>query len=104
MMKTRIFVQAISAILILSFAVLAQTDQGRISGTVTDAQGALVPGAAVTVTNEQTGEARTVTAKSDGSFLVLALRPTRYTITATANGFETIRKKGVDVLVGQELN
>ena len=76
-MKTRTFAQAISAILILlSFIIMAsaQADQGRIAGTVTDAQGAVVPGASVTVTNELTGEARTVTAKDDGTFLVVALK------------------------------
>lgn len=81
-----------------------QNDQGRISGTVTDLQGAVVPGVVVTVANELTGETRTVTTRSDGSFQVLALRPTKYTVTATANGFETYVKRNVNVLVGQELD
>lgn len=108
MMKTKIFVQTISAILILIFSLIisvsAQSDQGRIAGSVADANGAVVAGASVTVTNQQTGEARTVTAKDDGTFSFLALRASKYTIKASANNFETTIKTGVDLLVGQALD
>ena len=107
MMKTSTFVKTFSAVFILIFtfliSVAAQSD-GRITGTVADANGAVIVGASVTVTNESTGEARTVTAKDDGTFTVLALKPTLYTITASANNFETSKKTGVAVLVGQALS
>ncbi len=100
----------VSTLLILIFAALlapaifAQTDQGRISGRVTDANGAVVPGATVTVTNEQTGEVRMVTAKDDGSFFVVALKPSKYTISLAATNFETSTMKNIDVLVGQQVD
>jgi len=52
-------------VLLLAIAPLAhaQTDRGRLIGTVTDANSAIIPGASVTVKNERTGEERTVTTK-----------------------------------------
>ncbi len=78
-------------------------EQGRISGTITDANGGVLPGATVTVKNELTSESRTVTAKGDGTFQVVALKPTRYNISASADNFETTTKRSVDLLVGQAL-
>jgi len=107
MMNTNRFVRAFTSVFILIFALIinisAQSD-GRITGTVTDANGGVVSGATVTITNEQTGEARTVTAKNDGTFSVVALKPSQYTVVVNGGNFETTTKKGVSVLVGQEVN
>jgi hypothetical protein len=81
----------------------AQTDQGRIVGTVTDANGGIVPGASVLVKNDRTGEERTATTNEAGYFIVPGLRPSTYTITVTAQNL-TIRAAAVQLLVGQELN
>jgi Carboxypeptidase regulatory-like domain len=102
-MKTKSFVKVFSAIIFifsLSMLALGQAD-GRIAGNVTDAHGAVVPGATVTVTSDTTSEARTVTSKEDGSFLVVALKPAKYTISASGKDFATT-KVSVDVLVGQQ--
>ncbi|MGI9034885.1 MAG: carboxypeptidase regulatory-like domain-containing protein [Pyrinomonadaceae bacterium] len=84
--------------------VFGQTDQARIAGTVTDANGAIVAGATVTVKNEKTGEERTATADSDGMFSIPALKPASYTISVGANNFETAVQKNVELLVGQTSN
>ena len=105
-MKLNTFSKAISIFLFLTSVLVINTaaqSDARVSGTVADANGAVIAGASVTVTNEQTGEARTVTAKDDGTFTVLALKPTKYTIKAAADSFETTTKSGVDLLVGQAL-
>lgn len=106
-MKQHSYSKALFLILITialaASSAIAQAD-GRITGTVADKNGAIIPGAVVTVTNETTGEARTVTAKDDGSFLVVALKATKYTISATAASFETTTKKSVELPVGQQLN
>src|SRR5258705_2569771 len=81
----------------------AQADQGRIVGTVTDATGAIVPGATVVVKNERTGEERTATTNESGYFVVLALKPSTYSISVSAQSL-TIRASGIQLLVGQELN
>ncbi|MGI8812922.1 MAG: carboxypeptidase-like regulatory domain-containing protein [Pyrinomonadaceae bacterium] len=107
-MKPSLLFRAISLFFTISAAftigVSAQSDQARLTGTVTDVNGALIPGASVSVTNERTGEARIVTAKPDGSFLIVALKPSAYTIIATAANFEPLTKKGVTLLVGQGLS
>ena len=106
-MKFKTIAKAISAIFtifILSAAtVLAQADQGRIAGTITDANGAVVPGATIKITNEATGEVRTTTAGDDGTFLVTALKPAKYSVTVSAANFEAITKRNLDLLVGQRL-
>ena len=107
-MKSKDFAYKISLLLIiissLLISVAAQADQGRIAGTVTDANGGIVPGATVTVTNDLTGEVRSVTAKDDGTFIVVALKPSKYTIGASGGNFETTTIKSVEVLVGQQMN
>src|SRR5215211_1239290 len=62
----------------------AQQDHARIGGVVTDANGAIVPGASILVKNERTGEERTATSTDSGSYIVSGLRPSHYTITASA--------------------
>jgi hypothetical protein len=84
-------------------SVSAQTDQGRIVGTVSDANGGVVPGAAVTVKNERTGEERTATANESGYYIVPSLKPSIYTVSASAQNL-TVRLTSVQLLVGQELN
>ena len=96
---------AIAIILVITtvFA-FAQADNARIAGSIVDSTGAIIPGATIVVKNEKTGEERTVVAKDDGTFLVIALKPTTYTISATANNFENFSQKNVELLVGQETN
>lgn len=99
--------QVISVIILVSlmttFAV-AQSEQGRILGTVTDATGAVVPGATVAVKNDKTGETRTAAVTGDGTFSVVALQPTTYTVTASGGDFQSAEQAGVQVLAGKEVN
>lgn len=82
----------------------AQSEQGRIAGSVIDTAGGIIPGATVTITIEATGEARTTTTKADGSFLVVALKPTKYSVSAKAANFETATKKNIELQVGQQID
>src|SRR5262245_24140365 len=105
----RLFSRIILTIVALTIAgliqvpVMAQTDQGRTVGTVTDASGGIVPGASVLVKNERTGEERTATTNESGYFMVASLKPSLYTVSVTAQNM-TVRVTNVQVLVGQELN
>jgi hypothetical protein len=84
-----LFVVAAFAFLILtSPAALAQNDVGSVVGFVTDPSGAAVANATVTITNEGTGEKRTVTADAQGHYAVPNLPPATYTMTAEAKGFQ----------------
>ncbi len=103
-MKTNFTASNFTAILILIFSFLsvsAQSDQGRIAGIVTDANGAGVSGAKVIIKNDKTGEERTATSDKEGAFQVVALNPTTYTVTASADNFDVGTQKGVELLVGQ---
>lgn len=79
----------------------AQTDQGRIAGTVTDSAGGLVPGATIIVKNERTGEERTGTTNEVGYFIVSSLRPSTYSVTASAKNLSA-KTTNIELLVGQE--
>ncbi len=101
-LKDILSVFAITAL--LTITTFAQSDQSRIAGTVVDANGGAIAWASVIVKNEITGEERTVVAGDDGTFQVVALKPTTYTVSATANSFENSSQKGIELLVGQEVN
>src|ERR1044072_5223160 len=100
---TLLLVLAFAVISVLPAIAFAQADQGRIVGTVTDANGGIVPGATVLIKNERTGEERTATTNESGYYIVPALKPSIYTVTATAQNL-TVRLTSVQLLVGQELN
>jgi hypothetical protein len=69
---------------------------------VTDANGAIIPGASIVAKNERTGEERTATSTESGSYLLSGLRPSIYTVTASAQNL-SVRAANVQLLVGQEL-
>lgn len=66
---------------------MAQSATGRIVGTVQDSSGAVVPGASVTATNEETTTAYTTTASDEGAYGFEALPPGNYTITVEQANF-----------------
>ena len=77
------------AVIVLSVVVtFGQTNKGGISGTVTDANGAAIPGATVTVTNLGTGQKVTVKTSESGAFTVQSLDPVGYSVLVEANGFK----------------
>ncbi len=91
----------LALLLLLAAAALAQSNTGRLIGTVSGPDGVL-PGATVNVTDNQTGKERTVVTNNDGSFLLPQLDPGNYTVNVTANGFKTYTANNVKIEVGQE--
>jgi hypothetical protein len=93
-------------VLLLCFSVPAHAQGGRaeISGTVLDAGKAVLPGVAITVTDERTGLERTVTTSGEGRFVIPTLVPSTYTIKAELQGFQTTTQTGLILNVGQELS
>jgi len=108
MMKRDFFLRRITTLFILVFSLVfvasAQTDQGRIAGHIVDPNGAVVPGAAITVTNVGTNETRTVTASDAGYYVVPGLRAALYKVSATAASFAEKTVTGIQVSVGQQLD
>ena len=85
--------------LLLSCFVWAQSDEGRILGTITDATGSVVVGAKITITNGSTNVSRALTSNRVGDYLAPGLRPGQYVVTAEAPGF----KKAVSTPVTLEV-
>jgi hypothetical protein len=82
----------------------AQVLYGSLVGTVQDKTGAVIPGASVTVTNQGTGEVRTVTAGSLGDFSVLDVLPGVYTVSVPASGnFAQYAEKNVQIEVNRQV-
>jgi Carboxypeptidase regulatory-like domain/TonB dependent receptor len=65
-----------------------QSDRGAITGTVTDVSGAVIPGAKVTITNLNNGEARQTATTREGYFNFPELPANPYRMTVEANGFK----------------
>jgi len=65
----------------------AQTDTGAIAGTVTDPTGAVIPNAAVTATNSDTGQKLSATSNGAGEFTILAVPRGSYKVTVSEAGF-----------------
>ena len=67
----------------------AQSDTGRLQGTITDAQGGAIVGASVTVTNTGTGRESTATTDGSGLYTVSALPPGKYHVEIKKENFKT---------------
>ena len=80
---------------------LAQTVNGTFRGTVTDASGAVVPGATVIVTSTATGVSRKATADAGGYYVLTELPPGVYDFKVISTGFATLESRGVPLLVNQ---
>ena len=87
--------------LLASASLIAQTFRGGISGTVADASGAAVAGAAVKLVSPDTGLTREGTTTSAGEFVFQDLPLGKYDITVTQAGFDTVHVSGVVVDAGR---
>ena len=92
----------LSLVLFFIFALLAAGQESRstILGTVTDAQGAVVAGASITVTNLGTNETRRTTTSPSGHYELRFLVPGRYQVAAELAGFKKTVRGPVDLGVG----
>ena len=95
------------AIALLLLCGLCQTAiaqfSGNVSGVITDPSGAVVPGAAVTLRNVNTGEMRSAVSSTSGLYQFVSLAPGRYELTTTMSGFSTSRVT-VTLETSQNLN
>ena len=90
------FVLSFAMVLALVFPAYAAIT-GVISGTVTDPQGAVVPGVSVVVTNQQTGVQQTTTTDSKGFYSFPVLDVGSYTVSATQQGFDRFEQLNITV-------
>lgn len=90
---------------ICAFAVplFAQAPYGRMTGRVTDSAGAVVPGAAVRVTNIATNVVTTAASDSQGNYEARNLIPGPYKLVVEMQGFKTYERGPIEVRVGDVL-
>jgi Carboxypeptidase regulatory-like domain len=86
-------------VMVLAPAMIAQQTAGIIQGTVSDAGGAVLPGATVEVVNDSTQAVRTSVCGSDGSFAFTELPPGHYHIKVTKDGFKTETQQDIELHV-----
>jgi outer membrane receptor protein involved in Fe transport len=81
----------------------AQLTRGFVSGTVTDASRAVIPGVLVSITNKSTGISRETVSTDAGFYRFVAVEPDTYSIEFKLAGFETRRVDNVTVSTAQEV-
>jgi hypothetical protein len=95
---------ALLAFLILPTQIAAQTTFGSITGTVTDSTGAVIVGASVIATNEETGVQRRSSSTVAGVFNVTDLNVGTYTVHVEAPGFAPFERRGLVLSASRIVN
>ena len=91
------------ALLLTTISVSAQTPTAGVTGRVTDATGAVVPGATVKVANVETNIVQQTVTNANGDFVVPYLNPAGYVLEAQASGFRTYKRERFTLEVSQVL-
>jgi hypothetical protein len=79
----------------------SQALNGQIEGTITDANGAIIPNASITILNIETGTVRTVTTDDSGVYRAPLLPLGTYRVTAEAPNFKKLVRDGITLTTGQ---
>lgn len=103
MKAIRVVTLVVLALLAVALSLVAQTQEGRISGRVTDPSGALVPKATVTIHNTETGAKRGLLTNSAGEYFAPNLTPGLYSVSISAPTFKTIERKGIRLEVATDV-
>ncbi len=88
---------AVAALLIFSAQTFAQTQTGRLVGTIHDASGAVIPNARVSATQVDTNKTIATTANSTGEYVLAALQPGAYSLAVEAPGFRKAVVNGLQL-------
>ena len=89
------------AALAVALPTAAQITTASVTGTVKDPQGGVIPGATVTLISETQGtQSSNVFTNSNGDFTFANVKPDRYTLQVTMEGFKTLKKEGIVVSAG----
>lgn len=99
-MSTRVPLTLAILCLAASTAVAQIAVEGSLRGTVTDAQGGVLPGVTLTATSTTVPTPFTVVTDSAGVYRFLSLPPADYTITAELEGFAKYEQPGVQIRAG----
>src|SRR6266508_1384179 len=103
MMRIRVFHGLVCAALLLAVTVSASAQEFRatVKGQVVDSSKASLPGATVTVRNQDTNEVATATTNTEGNYTIPFLRPGVYTLTVVMSGFQKYSRTDMRLEVSQ---
>ncbi|HZQ21797.1 MAG TPA: TonB-dependent receptor [Terriglobales bacterium] len=100
---SRRYVPLLSCLVLLASYLAGQASyQAQIRGTVSDATGAVLPNATVTITDVGTNISQTTNTDRMGAYILRALRPSTYTVNVRAAGFQAMEQNNVVLAVDQE--
>ncbi|HZH33776.1 MAG TPA: TonB-dependent receptor, partial [Pyrinomonadaceae bacterium] len=86
---------------LLGNPILAQTITATLTGTIADPNGAIVPGATVSVTSVETGQTKTDTTNQDGRYTITFLPPGTYNVSVESAGFTRATRENIRLEVAQ---
>ena len=92
-MRSSRYTSFLLASLLTAFPAMAQIGTSTMTGRVTDATGAVVPGATVTVVQPSTNFTFNTTTNEDGLYRVLSLNSGMYRVSVEASGFQEVRAR-----------
>ncbi len=103
MMRIRVFHGLVCAALLLAVtgALHAQEFRATVKGQVVDSSKASLPGATVTLRNQETNEVATATTNTEGNYTIPFLRPGVYTLAVEMSGFQKFTRTDMRLEVGQ---
>ncbi|HWD99343.1 MAG TPA: carboxypeptidase-like regulatory domain-containing protein [Bryobacteraceae bacterium] len=85
---------------IFAISGFAQSERGTITGAVRDSSGAVIPGAAVKITNEATNVSLDTVTNAAGDYTLPSLPPASYTVRVEKQGFRPFETKGLTLQAG----
>src|SRR5215471_16826581 len=104
----RNFTYFAAALVVVCFLALgtgfAQTVSGEITGAVLDPAGQIVPGADITLINQETGEQRVIKSDGSGLFTFPVLQPGTYTVSVQSKGFKEYVRRDVHLSAAERLS
>lgn len=104
-MRSRVLATVCACILLaLPVTAFAQESRGTLQGRVSDASGAVVPGATVEISNVNTGVTTPTVSNAEGNYRVPFLNPGTYRVTVTLTGFNKYVSQNIDLHVAEVLN
>jgi hypothetical protein len=91
-------------LLLVTFVIVgAQESRGSLNGTVSDPNGAALPGATVEVRNVETNVANSATTNEEGAYSFPFLNPGKYTLTVTSQGFANAVRENIEIRVAERI-
>ena len=98
-MTWKLFCLTVAILLLLTSSAFSQAVNGTLLGTITDASGAAVPAAKVTITETNTGVSRSSQTNESGNYVFPDVPPGTYTVVVELQGFKKSSRPGVELTI-----